>query len=63
MADEMGATSAALEVKAAQLREVAAKMRRGLRDAKRSGELERIACEMKLVLETQAGFKCRMSSF
>lgn len=46
LAQEMADTQAKLEDKATQLREIAAKMRRGLRGAKRSGHLENIAAEL-----------------
>merc|ERR1712187_527174 len=51
LAQEMADTQGELEAKAAQLREVAARMRRGLRLKIRSGELQQIAKEMTQVLE------------
>ena len=42
------------EAKAAQFREISTKMRRGMVNAMRNGELERLVGEMTEVLETQA---------
>ena len=41
------------EAKAAQFREISQRMRRGVMNAMRSGELERLVGEMTLVLEDQ----------
>lgn len=53
IAQEMADAQAKLQVKAAQLQDVANRLRRGLLDAKRSGELERIADEMTQMLDTK----------
>merc|ERR1712187_802087 len=50
---EMADTQGELEVKAAQLKEIAARMKRGLRLKSRSGELQQIAQEMAQVLENK----------
>ena len=54
LAEEMESAQRKFEAKAAQLREISARMRRGMVNAKRSGELERLVGEMTEVLETQA---------
>eukprot|EP00913_Durusdinium_trenchii_P017966 g16884.t1 len=51
---EMDSAQKKFEAKAAQFREISAKMRRGMMNAMRNGELERLVGEMTEVLETQA---------
>ena len=55
LAEEMESAQRKFEAKAAQFREISARMRRGVVNAMRSGELERLVGEMTEVLETQAG--------
>ncbi|CAK9101330.1 unnamed protein product [Durusdinium trenchii] len=54
LAEEMDSAQKKFEAKAAQFREISAKMRRGMMNAMRNGELERLVGEMTEVLETQA---------
>ena len=54
LAAEMESAQRKFEAKAAQFREISTRMRRGMVNAKRSGELERLVGEMTEVLETQA---------
>merc|ERR1712046_92109 len=54
IAQEMSEAQDQLEEKAAQLKEIAARMRKGLLDARRSGELERIAREATQMLDSNA---------
>ena len=54
LAEEMESAQRKFEAKAAQFREISARMRRGVVNAMRSGELERLVGEMTEVLETQA---------
>ncbi len=51
---EMDSAQKKFEAKAAQFREISTKMRRGMVNAMRNGELERLVGEMTEVLETQA---------
>ena len=52
--EEMDSAQKKFEAKAAQFREISTKMRRGMVNAMRNGELERLVGEMTEVLETQA---------
>eukprot|EP00434_Breviolum_minutum_P014857 symbB.v1.2.013097.t1/scaffold919.1/size152209/9 len=54
LAEEMDSAQKKFEAKAAQFREISTKMRRGMVNAMRNGELERLVGEMTEVLETQA---------